>query len=308
MASFTIGVDVGGTNIKYGLVDAEGRIIARESFKTALFSNKHKLIKGLIDHILQSLHKYNILKKQVLGIGIGFPGLIDFPQGIVKTVTNLKGWNNVPLKKAMETQLGLPVFLDNDVNVIALGEWKYGAGKGYENIICITLGTGVGGGLILNNQLYRGKGFSAGEVGHIMINEKGPVCNCGGKGCLEAYVGNKVLLKNARKIFKNKEIAIEDIGVLAKKGTPAAIQFWQDTATHIGNALIGIVNLLNPELIIIGGGISNNYSFLGKTIMQIIKKNAMKVPARLVKVVRAKLGDDAGIIGAKVLVKEAIHV
>ena len=137
------------------------------------------------------------------------------------------------------------------------------------------------------------------------LNEKGPDCSCGGWGCFECYVSNGYLLKKAAKIFKNKNIQLPDVFYLANQGNVRAVQFWDEAATHIGNALVGLVNLLNPRLIIIGGGVSNNYKFLGKTISAIVKRRAMKTQAKMVKIVRAKLGDGAGIIGAQVLVKEA---
>ncbi|MBI5415634.1 MAG: ROK family protein, partial [Candidatus Omnitrophica bacterium] len=166
-------------------------------------------------------------------------------------------------------------------------------------------GTGVGGGLILNNALYRGEGFVAGEIGHIPLNEVGPSCNCGGYACFERYVGNRTLLAKAARLFR-KDIRLQDIFPLARRGEPRALRFWKETAVHIGNALVGVINLLNPRLVIIGGGVANNFRFMGPTIRKIIRQRAMKVQKKMVRVVRAKLGDDAGILGAHILVKEAI--
>jgi len=188
--------------------------------------------------------------------------------------------------------------------MITLGEWKFGAGRGYKNLLCMTLGTGVGGGLILNNALYRGEGFVAGEIGHIPLNENGPLCNCGGRACFERAVGNQILLARIKKIF-GRDFSIESVHALAHNGDRRALKFWEETATHIGNGLVGVVNVLNPPLIIIGGGVANNERFLFQTISRVIKARAMKVQAAMVKIVRAKLGNDAGIIGAQVLVKEA---
>jgi len=182
-----------------------------------------------------------------------------------------------------------------------LGEWKFGSGKGFGDLICITLGTGVGGGIILDNKLYRGLGFAAGELGHVPINEKGPRCSCGGSGCLERYVGNSILVNKAKKIFR-KKISLEEIDRLASKGNKKAKKFWEDTAEHIGNGLVGVVNLFNPELIIIGGGVSKAHRHLFKKIREVIKNRAMKVQGSMAKVVKARLGDDAGIIGTWVLV------
>jgi len=307
MGHYTVGVDVGGTNIKFGLVNRSGSILARTSLDTKQFHrNKKKLINALIEEINSLIDSKNLKPKDILGIGFGLPGLIDSKKGIVNFLPNVPGWKNVPLKNIVQKKLHIPTFIENDVNLITLGEWQFGAGKGYQNMMCMTLGTGVGAGLVLNNALYRGEGFVAGELGHMPLNEKGPNCNCGGWGCFECYVGNGLLLKQVRKIFKRDSIQLPDVFYLAKQGNVCALRFWNDTAVHIGNALVGVVNLLNPRLIIIGGGVSNNYKFLGPTINAIIKKRAMKVQAKMVKIVRAKLGDNAGIIGAQVLVKEAI--
>ena len=235
------------------------------------------------------------------------PGVINTKQGFVVSLTNIPGWRDVPLKSILEKELSLPVFLDNDVNVITLGEWKCGAGKGYQNLICITLGTGVGGGIILNNAIYRGEGFSAGEIGHIPINEKGPACNCGGRGCFEQYVGNKQLLRKAQKIFKQKDLRLEDVSAFALKGDKKAIRFWEETGAMIGLGLVGVINVLNPRLVIIGGGVSNSLRFMKKGMCQTILDRAMSSPAKMVKVVRSKLGNNAGIIGASVLVQTSLQ-
>jgi len=307
MKRYTVGVDVGGTNIKLGLVNSSGEIMARDFLETKQFyKNKRRLIDAVGQKIVLLLESKNLGLKQVAGIGFGLPGLVDPQKGIVNFLPNIEGWRNVPLRKIAQDQLKVPVCIDNDVNMITLGEWRYGAGQGYHNLMCMTLGTGVGAGLILNDTLYRGEGYVAGELGHMPLNECGPKCNCGGWGCFETYVGNGRLLHKASKVFKNKKIELPDIYQLASEGNQKALKFWKDTAGHIGNGLIGIVNLLNPRLIIIGGGVSNNFTFLKKEINTIIRDRAMKVQAKMVRVVRAQLGDDAGIIGAHVLVKESI--
>ncbi|MBF0484692.1 MAG: ROK family protein [Candidatus Omnitrophica bacterium] len=308
MNKYYIGVDVGGTNIKFGLVNAQGKIIARNRLVTAsCVSSKIKLIKSLHEIIQKLIEDNNLKKNQIVGVGFGLPGLVDANAGIVKVLTNIFGWKNVPLKKMMEERTGIPTFIDNDVNVIALGEWKYGAGKGQRNLVCITLGTGVGGGLILDGNLYRGDGFTAGEIGHIPLNEKGPNCNCGGSGCLEAYVGNRYLIDKVAKLFKNKNIKLEDVSELAVKGNSRAIEFWQEVGNHVGMALVSVINILNPKMIVVGGGISNSFRFIQPSILKTINTRAMKVPASMVRIVKAKLGDDAGLIGAKVLVENFIN-
>lgn len=305
MKQYTIGVDVGGTNIKLGLVNRSGIIIARAFLETKSFcKNKKKLIDAIVGAICDLIACEGIKSKDILGIGLGLPGLIDSKRGIVNFLPNISGWRNVPLKDIIQKKLHIQTLVDNDVNLITLGEWKYGAGKGQSNLLCMTLGTGVGGGLILNGGLYRGEGFVAGELGHMPLNEQGSRCSCGGWGCFECYVGNGHLLKKAAKIFKKKNIQLPDVTRLANQGNACAIRFWEETAMHIGNGLVGVVNLLNLRLVVIGGGVSNSYKFMGKTINSVIRQRAMRVQSKMVKVVRAKLGNDAGIKGAQVLVKE----
>src|SRR3989338_5614354 len=305
MANYIIGIDVGGTNIKLGLINTKGKIIDRTRLNTKTFvHHKRKLMMAIVDSIRALIQKNQLTRKKISAIGIGLPGAVDSFKGIVKSLPNIPHWKNVPLRKYIQKRLSIPVFMDNDVNLITLGEWKFGAGRGYKNLICFTLGTGVGGGLILNGALYGGEGFVAGEIGHMPLNEIGPKCPCGGYGCFERYVGNAQLQQQARKIFRDSNLRLEDVFVRAEQGDKRAIQFWEATARHIGNALIGIVNLLNPKLIIVGGGVSNNFKFMGRAIKQLIQARAMKIQAQHLRVGRAKLGDDAGLLGAYALIKE----
>ena len=245
MKKYILGVDVGGTNIKLGVIDKTGSIISRSRLDTKSYiRSKNKLIEAVITEINDMFSSCNLKKSHFVGVGIGLPGLVDPINGIVKFLPNIPGWKNVPLKKIFEKQLFLPAYIENDVNMITLGEWKYGAGKGVSDMICLTLGTGVGSGLILDGKLYRGAGYAAGELGHIPLNEKGPQCGCKGYGCLESYVGNQRLQERAAKIFKRKQIVLEEVTDLAEQGNLRAKEFWQETASHIGNALTGVVNLL----------------------------------------------------------------
>jgi glucokinase len=200
---------------------------------------------------------------------------------------------------------------------MALGELTFGAGKGCKNIICLTLGTGVGGAIIINGQLYRGASLVAGEIGHIPINEKGSPCNCGNSGCVEAYAGREYFLKDARKSLKKgarsivakmannrlSDITPELLVQAAAKGDFFAKRKWEEMGEHIGTALVGVVNFLNPELIIIGGGMAGAGRFIFDPIRKTLKKSAMRVQREAVKIKKAELGNDAGVIGAAELVK-----
>ena len=306
MKKYVVGVDVGGTNIKLGLVHPRGIVIARSHFPTKPFvSSKKKLISVLAHEIKKIIVSQGLKIKQVAGVGVGLPGLVNYDKGVVRFLPNIPGWKNVPLKSILEKKTGLPVFVDNDVKLITLAEWKFGAGRGVGHLICLTLGTGVGSGLILDNRLYRGAANAAGELGHMPLNEEGPACNCGGFGCFEKYVGNKSLFALAEKIMNKPEMTTQKMFILANEGNKKALQFWHQAATRIGNGLVGVVNLFNPELIVIGGGVSNNEKYLFPTIKAVIKKRAMSLQGAMVKIKRPQFGDDAGIIGAQVLVYNA---
>lgn len=306
MSKHSIGIDIGGTNIKLGIVDPKGNIIARSRINTIdVARNKNVMLDAIADSVLGLLITCGLFKDDIDGIGIGVPGLVNYKTGVVISLTNIFGWKNVPLSGMMQKRLDFPVYVDNDVNVITLAEWRAGAAKGFNNLLCITLGTGVGGGLILNDQLYRGEGFAAGEIGHVPLNEKGPKCNCGGEACFERYVGNGVLLQKAIKLFKRKDIRLEEVGKLAAGGDKKALDFWEETGHYVGLGLAGFVNVFNPGLIVIGGGVSNNFRFMKKSIVKTIRERSMPTHSRMVSVVRATLGDDAGILGGQALIRES---
>lgn len=290
-----LGIDVGGTNVKLGIVAPDGKIVARANIATKKYSrNKFHLIKAMVQTSEDLIETEGLTKQHFCGIGIGLPGLIDPFEGIVQYLPNVPGWRKVPLQRIMREAMGLPVFIENDVNMITLAEWKYGVGRGFENFLCITLGTGVGGGLIINNALYRGEGYVAGEIGHMPL----------GDSTLEGHIGNHILQERAGKIFKNKNIRLEEVFDLAQKGNVRAMEFWSEVGVYLGTTLAGVINLLNIRLVILGGGVSNNYKFIGPAVKATIKARAMKVQAGMVKVTRSKLHDDAGIIGARILVEE----
>jgi glucokinase len=238
-------------------------------------------------------------------VGLGLPGPIDFEKGIVHFFPNIPGWKEVKLKNILEKRLKLPVFVDNDAKVMALAEYKLGAARGSTNAVCITLGTGVGGGIIINGKLYRGLSNVAGEIGHMPINENGPACNCGGKACLEAYIGNNRVLAEARRVF-GKGITLEKLSYLAKKQNRQAKIIWLRFAERLSVALSGVVNLLNPDCIVIGGGVAAAGNVLFNSIKKAVRLRAMSVQVKHVKILGAKLKNNAGLIGAAILVKQAM--
>lgn len=300
---FIIGIDLGATNVKIGLLDSKGKILKKVNLTTKSFPGRLKLLVEITGTIHNILQEKKLHTKDIIGAGIGLPGPVDFKNGIVDYLPNIPGWSKFPIRKWFILRTGIKTFVDNDVNLIALAESRMGAARNAKNAICITLGTGVGGGIIINGNLYRGSSFSAGEVGHMPIAEKGPKCNCGGRGCLERFVGNKYLLQKARGSF-GSSISLERLAELAKKKNNKAIAIWREAGRHIGVALAGVVNLLNPDRIVIGGGVANAGKVLFDEIEKTVKSLAMPTQRRTVKIVKAKLTDNAGIFGAMFLVKE----
>jgi Transcriptional regulator/sugar kinase len=313
---YLVGVDIGGTNIKLALVDKKARLIGKRSFSTTSFKGKKALIDGLVDQVKDLISSQGLKKKDIIGVGIGAPGAVDIRTGTVHYLTNIPDWREVPLGSILKKRLGLPVFVDNDVNVMALGEARFGSGIGAVNMLCITLGTGVGGGLILDGKLYRGSSYAAGEFGHVPVNIDGPRCKCGSWACVEAYAGNSYIVKDvAAKIRKGAKTLIiklvgkdlskitpEIISEAAGKGDKFAKKVWIDVGEKIGVGLAGVVNLLNVEKIVIGGGVAQAGKLLFDSIKKTVNARAMKLPAKTVKIVKAKLGYDAGLIGAATLV------
>ena len=305
MDKYIISIDLGGTNTRIALIDRALRIRARVSFSTMDYiSKRDRLISEISKGVLSLLKENCIKKSQILGLGLGVPGPVNFLEGKVYYLPNIPGWQNTPVRDILEKRISFKVFVDNDVNLMTLAEAKLGAAKDKRNAICLTLGTGVGGGLILEGKLFRGASFCAGEIGHIPISIDGPRCNCGGKGCLERYVGNKYILSEAKKKLKMRDINLEKLSELSENGNKIALGIYHNFAKNIGIALTGLINVLNPEVIVIGGGLSFAGNFIFTKIRETIGKRAMPTQSKLVKIKKVILGKDAGLIGAALLVRD----
>ncbi len=313
---YNIGIDIGGTNIKIALVDTKGKIAFSESASTRAEMGYEFTIKNIINLIRDSITRSKVSIGQVGGIGVGCPGQIDSENGIVRSLPNIPGWVNVPLAKILRDEFGLPVKIDNDVRVATLGEYKFGAGKGYQNIVCITVGTGIGSGIIINGQLVRGASMSAGELGHVIVQEhNGEICGCGKTGCVEAVASGPAIVKQAElylmtgKSAKFKELAAgspitpEIVAEAAILGDDIALRIFEITGYWIGIALSSVVNLLNPEVIIIGGGVAQAGDILLNPIKETIKKRALKISSESLNVIPAQLGNSAGVVGASLLIQ-----
>lgn len=315
---YTIGVDFGGTFVKLALVrfwDKGFKIEGFSSFETKNY-NKDSLIEQLVIRIIKLKAESTYKGNRVRGVGIGVPGRVDFDKGLVFDLTNVPGWKNVNLKEALRPKVKIPVLVDNDANLMALAESKFGAAKGHKDCICVTMGTGIGGGIILNHKVYRGINFAAGEIGHMTINENGPLCVCGGKGCVERYIGNRYILEEAiRKLRvgakssiraklngRYSNLTLEMLTNAARKKDPFSILIWQEVGKHMGAVLANVVNLLNPEIIVVGGGVAKAGALILEPMRRIVKERAFQVSCRNLKIVPSKFSNKAGIIGAAAMV------
>ncbi|UCD15099.1 MAG: ROK family protein [Candidatus Omnitrophota bacterium] len=300
-----LGVDWGGTYIKAGVVDYRGKIVKSEVFASKGLRKKQVFIRE-IKGLLSRFRKYKIR-----AVGIGAPGIIDTKKGFIYYLPNIPGWKNYPLRGILRRQLRLPIYIDNDANLFALAEASLGAGKGAKCVIFLTLGTGLGGAVILDGKILEAA-TSACELGHTPLSIGGQVCGCGGRGCIETFVGNKYLLENYRKLKKNKAEArgVKEIFQRALAGEAEATVVWENFAEALGMFLSGMVNIFNPEVIVFGGGISGAFRLFKPLVARVIKQQAMWPQVKGLKLVRAKL-KDAGIIGAALLAKrghyETIH-
>ncbi len=297
MKRYYIAVDIGGTNTRIALVDKRFKIIDKISFPTEIKETPKVQISCVVNAAMALLHIHKISSKALFGVGVGIAGLVEEGTGIVHNLTNIPGWRGINLARILKSRLKVPVYIDNDANLMTLAEFHKGAGRGSRNLVCITLGTGVGGGIVINGRLHRGSSSSAGEIGHIPINEKGPRCNCGGYACIERYVGNRYITSS----YSN--ITPEEIFKKAKRGDRSAIKLWKNVSLRLGVMLTGVINLLDPDKIVIGGGVSNAGHFIFSPLKDTIKRYSMKGRRRQVEIVKARLGNDAGLIGAALLVK-----
>lgn len=321
MSTNVVGVDMGGTKILAAVVDAEGDILSTAKIPTQAKNGTSNVIDRIADSIQQAIAESDVTTESIGAVGIGAPGPLDPDTGIVIFAPNL-GWRDVPLKSELETRISIPTFVDNDVNVGTLGEHTFGAGQNVQNLVGIFVGTGIGGGIILNGELFHGASKTAGEIGHIIVKADGPKCGCGTRGCLEALASRTAMTKQFQKAIlkkKKKSILTEltdgDLGLI-KSGTLAKAlrskdkltkKVFKEVTKYLGVGIGSIVNFLNPEMIVLGGGV---VEALDDTFIDNIRKAAKKyaLPDTLkgVQIVKAQLGDNAGVLGAAALARQRL--
>ena len=322
MSTNVVGVDMGGTKILSAVIDAEGNILGTAKVSTKAEERTSVVIGRIAGSIEKAISKSNVGKASIQAIGIGAPGPLDPETGVVIFAPNL-GWRDVPLKAELEGRTGLPTFVDNDVNVGTLGEHAFGAAQGVENVVGIFVGTGIGGGIILNGELFHGASKTAGEVGHIIVKAGGPRCGCGTRGCLEAIASRTAMAKQFRKAIEKKgkksvltkltdgDLSVIRSGVLVKAiraKDKLTLKVFKKVTRYLGIGVGSIVNFLNPDMIVLGGGV---VEALDDTFIDNIRTYAEKyaLPDTLsgVQIVRAKLGDNSGILGAAALARHRLE-
>ena len=307
-----IGIDLGGTNIVGGIVTESGEILFSESLPTKSQRKNELIINDIIKIIKNLKQKASIKNLEIESIGIGVPGPVDALQGIVITGINL-GWENIQLKEIVEKEIDIPVFIENDASVAGFAELKYGAMKGYESGVLITLGTGVGGAVIVNNALIQSKNGIASEIGHMVVGESFYKCNCGKNGCLETFSSATALIKYTQRIINQEETntvimekvnnKMEDIdGAViidaAKQGDNVALKAVDRLAEYLGIGIINIVSVIDPECFLIGGGLSKAGDFLLDKIKKSANDNKFFPEIGMGEIKIAKFGNEAGVIGA----------
>ena len=310
---YAVGVDLGGTNIKIGVVSEKGNLVKHISIKTDADAGPKKVIANIIKGVELILEKN---KYKIQGIGIGCPGVVSIKKGIVENAPNLPGWKNVKLGPIIKEKFGYKVHLENDANGAAIGELIFGAGKKIDSFIMVTLGTGVGGGIVFNKKIFRGEFGAAGEIGHISIDMNGPKCNCGSTGCIEAYAGNSYLKEQIRSELKNYpdskvwQLIENDLAKVSPRIIQAAAErkdvyakfVIERMGKQLGAALASLSNLLDISTFIIGGGVAGfGKPLFDSTRLTISERVLLPLRPRVL-VIPAKLQNEAGIKGASSLV------
>lgn len=312
-----IGIDVGGTNLRGALVGEDGKITKRMKVASEAHLGIEAVIKNLVN-LISGISE----GEDVSAVGFGIPGIIDFNDGVITQAPNISNVDNYPIRQSLRSRIGAGtgVIVENDANCAAVGEWWMGAGKNVQSLVMITLGTGVGGGIVLDGKLWRGADGFGGEVGHMTIYPGGPKCNCGNYGCLEVYSSATGIRRMVRETLSDPDsktalremVKDEDPGRIpevvmkaAEDGDEAALGIWEQFGTALGIGMASLVNILNVEMIVLGGGVSLAWDmFIDRAVAE-LKRRALRAPAGRVKVVKSVLGDDEGIIGASYLALNA---
>jgi glucokinase len=311
-----LGVDCGGTNMKLALVRDSGQLVSSRLVPVDYRRRPAEVVREFGKQINAFLQEEDV--RSVRSVGFGIAGEVDQKNGVVRFSPNL-GWNNVPLKKLLSRYLRFPVLIDNDANCAAWGAYWLDARGDCDDLVCLTLGTGVGGGIIIGGRLYRGATGSAGELGHMSICYEGRACKCGGVGCIEALIGAWGLIQTAQSALKKGQAPLlrkmlaarpgskvepKTLAEAAGKGDAFCRKLWRDAGTHLGYALSNYINIFNPGRIVLCGGVSKAGDLILGPALQVVRKRAFKTPARTVKITVSRHDQNLGVVGAALLSRE----
>ncbi|MEP6570698.1 MAG: ROK family protein [Acidobacteriota bacterium] len=307
-SEFAFAADLGGTHLRVATVDRNGKLYCRRMQATPHAEKPNEIVRALIDAVHACEPTIAEEGGAISAVSVVVPGTVNVAEGVVVKAPNLPCLDGFRLAAALESELEWPVLLENDANAAAIGEMWRGAAQGYRTMICVTLGTGVGGGIILDGKLWRGVDGSAAEIGHIGVDPfAGVPCTCGSRGCLEVYASATAIVRMTREarprypssILHNTEaLSSEKVYQAGKEGDELAIEVFRRMGVYLGIGLASLINVLNPEIVVIGGGLSNGWELFEKHMHQQVIERAFPIPARRVKIVRAQCGDDAGLLGA----------
>ncbi|PZM85401.1 MAG: ROK family protein [Candidatus Melainabacteria bacterium] len=315
MEKFAVGVDFGGTKISAGVVNLEsGRLVGTAKKKTRQVQEQDDVIRRIITVVDEAISESGVEMKKIAGIGIGAAGMVNREKGILLAAVNI-GANDVPLAEPLSKHYGLPCKLGNDVEVATIGEMAFGAGRDCKNFVCIFVGTGIGSGIVQNGTLVRGATGTAGEVGHITLYPDGKLCGCGAYGCLEAYASRTAVAKDILADLQRGHDSVirEKVdmtkGILRSKAIAQAVASGDEMVTGaveqaarcMATGLVTVINFLNPQRIILGGGLVEAVNLYFDTAELYARRRCLKIPGRKIEIVRAELGDYAGIVGAAML-------
>ena len=304
------GIDIGGTKIATALQTLDGERIASRRLPTEVSLGPHKILENILQVIASMLVE---TKATLIAIGIGCPGPIDIGHGLVLSPTNLPDWIDFPIVELVDKRFGVPIRLDNDANAAALGEYFYGAGRGFKDILYVTISTGIGGAIICNGQLHHGIRASAGEVGHTIVKPDGIRCRCGIYGCLETICSGlsiarrmkeTLAARNGKQIEDLDEITAETVVEAVKRGDAAALSIWDETIKYLSIGVGNAITLIAPEAVIIGGGVASAGELLLEPLRREIRKNVTMLPIEKVKILKALLGSESGVCGALMLAQK----
>jgi glucokinase len=307
-----LGVDLGGSKILTAVVNSRGEMLSSDESITPAQKGPEMVIQSILESAHRALKEADVGISELTAVGVGAPGISNPGTGILFTSPNLPGWRDVPLRDVMQERLGRKTFLINDANAAALGEFYFGAARGVRNFIYITLSTGIGGGIVIDGKIYSGAIGAAGEVGHMTIDDEGPICNCGSRGCWETVASGTALAKEARRRIEEgvktsileyaegdvEKVTAQVIHSAAKQGDSLAKELIARTSYYVGVGLANLINIFNPELIVIGGGLSNIGDMLLEPAFKMAGERAYKESFRAVRFALPELGRNSGVLGA----------